>query len=190
MTRSTNDKAQFVCKRFANEVGDVQLKSLNFMDANQDQPQAKAIHFRLANLASCKSRPNISKTNVIHNSLQSNTAKLRLKVFHIMLSNQQCFSEENVQTLSEQRVCYLFAQKLKIWTWNICRRFLGYLLQGLGSGCRIGGFENQLKGLTIPTGLTCQDFQTCLFTRIHRSEAFFKVNTRECSESFEDVNKH
>ena len=37
-----NDKAQFVCKRFANEVGDVQLKSLNFMDANQDQPQAKA----------------------------------------------------------------------------------------------------------------------------------------------------
>ena len=42
MTRSTNDKAQFVCKRFANEVGDVQLKSLNFMDANRDQPQAKA----------------------------------------------------------------------------------------------------------------------------------------------------
>ena len=37
-----NDKAQFVCKRFANEVGDVQLKSLNFMDANQYQPQAKA----------------------------------------------------------------------------------------------------------------------------------------------------
>ena len=107
-----------------------------------------------------------------------------------MLSNQQCFSEENVQTLSEQRVCYLFSQKLKIWNWNICRRFLGYLLQGLGSGCRIGGFENQLKGLTIPTGLTCQDFQTCLFTRIHRSEAFFKVNTRECSESFEDVKKH
>ena len=42
MTISTNDKAQFVCKRFANEVGDVQLKSLNLMDANQDQPQAKA----------------------------------------------------------------------------------------------------------------------------------------------------
>ena len=95
-----------------------------------------------------------------------------------MLSHQQCFSEESVQTLSEQRVCYLFAQKLKIWIWNICRRFLGYLLQGLGSGCRIGGFENQLKGLTIPTGLTCQDFQTCLFTRIHRSEAFFKLNHR------------
>ena len=113
-----------------------------------------------------------------------------MKVLHIMLPNQQCFSEENVQTLSEQRICYLFAQKLKIRTWNICRRFLGYLLQGLGSGCRIGGFENQLKGLTIPTGLTCQDFQTCLFTRIHRSEAFFKVNTREYSESFEDVKKH
>ena len=53
MTRSTNDNAQFACKRFVNEVGDVQLKSLNFMDANRDQPQAKA--------------------KVIHNSLQANT---------------------------------------------------------------------------------------------------------------------
>ena len=130
------------------------------------------------------------KTNVIHNSLQSNTAKLRFEsvAYHAFQSTtffwRKCSNAEWAKGLLS------FCSKTENLNREYLSKFLGYLLQCLGSGCRIGGFENQLKGLTIPTGLTCQDFQTCLFTRILKSEAFFKVNTRECSESFEDVKKH
>ena len=128
---------------------------------NHKQKQKEfTIHSRLANLASCKSRPNISKTNVIHNSLQSNTAKLRFEsvAYHAFpstmflwrkCSNAEwaksllsiCSKTENLNLEYLSKVFGIFASVTWIW---VSQRRLWEPAQGLNHPywSHLSGFSN------------------------------------------------